>query len=252
MITALPKIYLNFRTQSARVQFAMRARRLRHVQAGTVGRPGSQETGSQETPASSGDEPMRGSSKLAVTAMAAAAAVTIAACSSSSSSSPTSSSTSSSANGGSTAGASAKVTLSWWHNGNTQPLMGTWQQVATAYHDTHPNVSFSIDPFQNEQFKTKIPLALKSNNPPDIFQQWGSGQEADQIQSGKLADISSLVSSWIGGLGKAADAWQVNGKQYGVPYDLHVVGFWYRTDLFAKAGISAPPTTIAELGSDDA
>jgi raffinose/stachyose/melibiose transport system substrate-binding protein len=113
-------------------------------------------------------------------------------------------------------------------------------------------VSFSINPFQNEQFKTKIPLALKSNNPPDIFQQWGSGQEATQFQSGKLADISPYVSSWIGDLGKAAQAWQVNGKQYGVPYDLHVVGFWYRKDLFARAGISSPPTTIAQLESDDA
>ena len=37
----------------------------------------------------------------------------------------------------------------------------------------------------------------------------------------------------------------MNGKQYGVPYDLHTVGFWYRKDLFAKAGITSPPTTMA-------
>jgi raffinose/stachyose/melibiose transport system substrate-binding protein len=43
----------------------------------------------------------------------------------------------------------------------------------------------------------------------------------------------------------------VNGKQYGVPYDLHTVGFWYRKDLFAKAGITTPPTTLAALQSDD-
>ena len=40
--------------------------------------------------------------------------------------------------------------------------------------------------------------------------------------------------------------------QYGIPYDQHVVGFWYRKDLFAKAGITSPPTTIAQLESDDA
>ncbi len=43
----------------------------------------------------------------------------------------------------------------------------------------------------------------------------------------------------------------MNGKQYGVPYDLHTVGFWYRKDLFAKAGITTPPTTLAALESDD-
>ena len=148
--------------------------------------------------------------------------------------------------------ASGPVTLTWWHNGNTQPLRGVWQQVANSYHSAHSKVSFKIVPIQSEQFKTKMPLALKSNNPPDIFQQWGGGQEGTQLQSGKLANLTPLVSSWIGQLGSAAKGWQVNGQQYGLPYDLHVVGFWYRKDLFAQAGITAPPTTLAQLESDDA
>jgi raffinose/stachyose/melibiose transport system substrate-binding protein len=181
--------------------------------------------------------------------MAVAAAITIAACSSSASTSSTG------GNGaGSTSSASAgtKLTITWWHNGNTQPLLGTWQQVAAAYHQAHPNVTFSINPLQNEQFKTKMPLALKSSTPPDIFQQWGSGQEATQLQSGKLTNLGPYVSGWISELGQAATGWQVNGQQYGVPYDQHVVGFWYRKDLFAKAGISSPPTTLADLESDNA
>jgi raffinose/stachyose/melibiose transport system substrate-binding protein len=191
---------------------------------------------------------MRGSRKPAFIAMAVAAAVAIAACSSSSSTSNSATGN----NASSTTGASAKVTLTWWHNGNTQPLLGVWQQVASAYHQAHPNVSFSIDPMQNETFKTKIPLALKSNNPPDIYQQWGGGQEATQLQSGKLTNLTSLVSGWISQLGTAAAGWQVNGQQYGIPYDQHVVGFWYRKDLFARAGIASPPTTLAQLESDDA
>ena len=78
-----------------------------------------------------------------------------------------------------------------------------------------------------------MPIALKSNNPPDIYQQWGGGAEATQVQSGKLADLTQYVSGWIGTLGKAAAGWQVNGKQYVVPYGHHVVGFCYRKDLFA-------------------
>ena len=65
-----------------------------------------------------------------------------------------------------------------------------------------------------------------------------------------MTNLSPYVSSWIGQVGTAADAWQVGGKQYGVPYDLHTVGFWYRKDLFAKAGISSAPTTLAELEAD--
>jgi raffinose/stachyose/melibiose transport system substrate-binding protein len=186
---------------------------------------------------------MRTTHKCAAVAAVAAAALTLAACGGSGGNS-------SSGSSGSKSG--SKVTLTWWHNGNTQPLRGVWQSVANSYHAAHPNVSFSINPIQSNDFATKMPVALKSNNPPDIFQQWGGGNEATQVPSGKLANLGPYDSSWIGELGTAAKSWQVNGVQYGVPYDLHVVGFWYRKDLFAKAGITSPPTTLTALESDDA
>ncbi|MEV4316233.1 extracellular solute-binding protein [Actinocrispum sp. NPDC049592] len=139
------------------------------------------------------------------------------------------------------------VTLTWWHNGSSEPLKSLWQQVADDYHAAHPNVSFQVEPIQNEQFQTKVPLALQSDNPPDLYQQWGGGQLASQITSGKVKDITADTSGWIGQLGKAKDGWQIDGKQYGVPYVLHAVGFWYRKDIFTNAGITAPPSTMAEL-----
>jgi raffinose/stachyose/melibiose transport system substrate-binding protein len=175
-------------------------------------------------------------------AVAAAAATVLAACSSGGSSSTSANSSSS----------SGKVTLSWWNNANTQPLLGVFTNVIKQFEAAHPNVTIQNVPMQNELFKTKVTPALRGNSPPDIFQQWGSGQQATQVQSGKLADISSQVSPWIGSLGTPATEWQTSGKWYGVPYDLHVVGFWYRKDLFQQAGITSPPTTIPQLESDDA
>ncbi len=157
---------------------------------------------------------------------------------------------SSSGGGGGGKSANGSVTLTWWHNGSSEPALSEWKKVAADYHATHPKVSFKINPMQNEAFRTKVPLALQGNNPPDIYQQWGSGGQATQVKSGKLMDMTSAVSSWIGQIGNAAKGWQTDGKQYGIPYDLHTVGFWYRTDLFQQAGITTPPTTIDELNSD--
>jgi len=189
---------------------------------------------------------MRSSRALAAVALAVTVATGAAACSSGSSSSNGASSNTSS---GSSA---AKVTLTWWNNANTQPLLGVFQNVVKQFQAAHPNITIQNVPMQNELFKTKITPALRGNSPPDIYQQWGSGQQATQVKSGKVADISSYVSPWIGSLGTPATSWQTSGKWYGVPYDLHVVGFWYRKDLFAKAGITSTPTTIPELESDDA
>jgi raffinose/stachyose/melibiose transport system substrate-binding protein len=156
----------------------------------------------------------------------------------------------SSSGGGGGKSANGSVTLTWWHNGSSEPALSEWKKVAADYHAAHPKVSFKINPMQNEAFRTKVPLALQGNNPPDIYQQWGSGGQATQVKSGKLMDMTSAVSSWISQLGNAAKGWQTDGKQYGIPYDLHTVGFWYRTDLFQQAGISAPPSTIDELNTD--
>jgi raffinose/stachyose/melibiose transport system substrate-binding protein len=139
------------------------------------------------------------------------------------------------------------VTLTWWHNATADPGKSYYQSVATAYQQAHPNVTIKVQPLQNEQFSTKIPVALQSDAPPDVFQQWGGGQLADQVQAGKVQDLTEAVKPWIGSLGPAAGNWQVDGKQYGVPYSFGIVGFWYNKALFQKAGITTPPATWEEL-----
>jgi raffinose/stachyose/melibiose transport system substrate-binding protein len=198
------------------------------------------------------------STRVSALVVVTAAALTAAACGSSSTPKSSASNSSAATNPAAgtntttapTADSTAPVTLTWWHNGTADPVLGLWQKTADAYHAAHPNVTIKIDPIQNEQFQTKVPLALQGANPPTIYQQWGGGGEASQLSSGKVMDLTAAASSWIGDLGPAAAGWQVGGKQYGIPYDLHVVGFWYRKDLFAKAGISAPPTTLDELNAD--
>src|SRR5919197_3855508 len=80
------------------------------------------------------------------------------------------------------------VTLTWWHNGTTDPLKKVWEGVAADFHRANPKVTIKIEPIQNEQFQTKMPLALRSSNPPDIYQQWGGGSQASQLRSGKVMD----------------------------------------------------------------
>ena len=171
---------------------------------------------------------------IKIGAVAAAAAMGLAACSS----------------GGSGTNANGSVKLTWWNNATADPLKTVFKQLADQYHAAHPKATIAITPIQNEQFTTKIPVALRGNNPPNLYQQWGGGNLATQIQSGKVMDLTSATSSWIGEIGKAAAGWQANGRQYGIPYDLHAVGFWYRKDLFARAGITSPPATMNELTAD--
>jgi len=142
---------------------------------------------------------------------------------------------------------SKAVTLVWWHNQTVGPGVKLWPQVAAEFHKLHPDITIKPVPLQNEQFQTRIPIALQSNSPPDIFQNWGGGQLVDQVKAGKVADLTKYVKPWIKTIGGTAAGWQVNGKQYAVPYNVGVVGFWYNKQLFAKAGITSAPRTWPQL-----
>ncbi len=151
--------------------------------------------------------------------------------------------------GGGSAEPTGPVTLTWWHNGTTDPIKSIWATVVTDFRQAHPDVTINSQPLQNEDFGTKVPLALQGSEPPDVYQAWGGGEMASQITSGKVADITDATKGWISSAGKLASGWQVDGKQYGVPFAQHFVGFWYRKDLFSQAGITAPPSTMDELNA---
>ena len=54
------------------------------------------------------------------------------------------------------------VTLVWWHNATQGEGLKLWTSVASEFHKLHPDVTVKAVPLQNEQFKTKIPIALQS------------------------------------------------------------------------------------------
>ncbi len=147
----------------------------------------------------------------------------------------------------------AKVTFTWWHIQTTEGEKALWQKLADDYVAAHPNVKIDITVMENENFKTKLTTVMQSGNPPDLFQSWGGGVMNEYAQAGLLKDITADLKEggWGDSIGKGALAvYSFQGKYYGVPRDMGVVGFWYNKDMFTKAGISAPPKTWTELLDD--
>ena len=146
-----------------------------------------------------------------------------------------------------TADSSKPVTLTWWHNGTQEPGTSYYQAMADAYTKKNPNVTFKITPTQSEQLRKKIPVALQGGDAPDLFMQWGGGELLEQVRAGKVQDITAPTKELTAQIGGSAANWQVEGKQYGLPYSMGLVGFWYSKSAFEKAGIGTPPATQQEL-----
>jgi raffinose/stachyose/melibiose transport system substrate-binding protein len=143
------------------------------------------------------------------------------------------------------------VTIDWWHIQNNDPGKTDWQNMADAYMADHPNVTIDITVMENEAFKAALQTNMQAGDVPDLFQSWGGGVLRDQVDAGMVQDITDASSGFLGDLSPgAAGLFNIDGVQYGVPYNTSLVGFWYNKDLFAKAGIEAPPTTWTELLAD--
>lgn len=151
---------------------------------------------------------------------------------------------------GSGQSADGDVTLTWWHNSNNDPGKGYYEQVAADYEADHPGVTIEISAMQHEDMLTKLDAAFQSGDVPDIYMERGGGELADHVEAGLTKDLSEAASAEVENLGGAVAGWQVDGQTYALPFSLGVVGFWYNTELFAQAGVTDAPTTMAEL--DDA
>jgi raffinose/stachyose/melibiose transport system substrate-binding protein len=146
--------------------------------------------------------------------------------------------------------AAEKVTITWWHIQVADDQKALWQQMADDYMAAHPNVQVDITVLENEAFKTKLTTVMQSGEPPDIFQSWGGGTMNEYAEAGLLKDITADLDEggWRDTFSPGAlGVYSYQGKNYGVPRDMGMVGFWYNKDLFAQAGITAPPATWSEF-----
>jgi raffinose/stachyose/melibiose transport system substrate-binding protein len=147
--------------------------------------------------------------------------------------------------------AAEPVTIEWWNLQVNDPGKALLKTLADEYMAAHPNVTIKETVLENEALKTKIATAMQAGTPPDVFQSWGGGGLAAQVEAGLVKDITADIADWADTMNPGAmGIYQVDGKQYGVPYNFGMVGFWYNKALFAKAGITEPPTTWEELLAD--
>jgi raffinose/stachyose/melibiose transport system substrate-binding protein len=146
------------------------------------------------------------------------------------------------------------VTVTWWHITTKDPGLTDWQKMADDYMAAHPNVTIEITVLENEAFKTKLTTVMQSGDPPDIFQSWGGGTFNQQVEAGLLKDITADLdadAAWKDSFAPGAlGVYSYQGKNYGVPWDMGMVGFWYNKALFEQAGIDAPPGTWTEFLED--
>ncbi len=175
---------------------------------------------------------------LRLAAVGAAAALALSACSSGASPE-----TSSPAAGGTPEAATIKL---WLAGGDTPDALREY--LTSTFAEENPGSTLVIEQQDWGDLVTKLTTALPdANNTPDVVE-LGNTQSPTFTNVGAFLDISDMYEE-LGGsklLPSFVEAGAVDGTNYTLPYYFGSRYMFYRTDVWAEAGV-AVPTTLAEF-----
>ncbi|MDT0424893.1 MULTISPECIES: extracellular solute-binding protein [Streptomyces] len=150
--------------------------------------------------------------------------------------------------GSGTAKSPEKVTVWVMRDSVSEDFLGRFTKD---FEQRHKKIQLDVQIQEWDGIGEKVTAALASKDAPDVIEV-GNTQVAQYAASGGVKDLSDRVTDlkgadWLPGL---AEPGKIDGKQYGIPWYAANRVVLYNKDLFAKAGITKPPTTRDEWLSD--
>ncbi|POR00340.1 hypothetical protein AU468_09705 [Alkalispirochaeta sphaeroplastigenens] len=142
------------------------------------------------------------------------------------------------------------VTISFWHIDTAQEAQPYWQELADDYMAQNPGVNIEITVLENEAFKSRLTAMMQAGDPPNIYRSWGGGVMVEHAEAGLVKDITEEVHGTAFGNTipeGALGVYAYQGRQYGVPYDMGAVTFWYNKNILAEAGWEDFPETWSDM-----
>jgi len=125
-----------------------------------------------------------------------------------------------------------------------------FDQIVAAFEEVHPDITVDQVVQDDDLYEDAgLITMLQSNDPPDIFFQWGGALVQRDAEQGFAADLTDALEA--GGFGDwfVDAAWSpaagtvVDGRVYMIPNSLDVTtALWYNLDLFEAHGLEEPET----------
>jgi multiple sugar transport system substrate-binding protein len=150
------------------------------------------------------------------------------------------------ATGSSAAG--GKVTLTF-QNQFSDTESAELKTLVKQYEADHKNVTINIVRDNDASYYDKLVTQISAGKGPDIVR-LEPPKVSQYAASGFLAPVDDALSAKSDYFANTLTAATKNGHVYGVPQDVSTLALFYRKDMLANAGITAPPTTWEELQTD--
>ncbi|TDD67204.1 ABC transporter substrate-binding protein [Jiangella aurantiaca] len=138
------------------------------------------------------------------------------------------------------------VELAYWNGftGGDGPVM---QQLVDQFNSEHANIAVTMTVMEWADYYAKIPTAVQSGNGPDV-----AIMHIDSLPTNAarnvivpLDDVAEALNLREGDFAEAVwSAGEYDGQRFGIPLDVHPLGFYYNKAVLESAGLDpeSPPT----------
>lgn len=136
--------------------------------------------------------------------------------------------------------ADSTVTLWSWRTEDEAAM----RRIFDVFEKNNPGIKVDIQFTPDADYQNRLSTALRGGRGPDIAQLKAYGElqpfvEGDYLDAldDSVAELKNMPDAALGGARGRAD-----GKLYGVPYSVPMMGVFYNEDIFAAQGIAIPKT----------
>ncbi|MFJ9413480.1 extracellular solute-binding protein [Streptomyces sp. NPDC101227] len=125
-------------------------------------------------------------------------------------------------------------------------LVDRWHETIAAFEKQHPKIKIDLELVPIGQIDKTLARRVASGRAPDIAQSYVFADYAEAQQLYKVDDLFDLPLQ-ADFIASFAQAGEIGYIQYGIPFLASTPRLFYNKSLFARAGISGPPSSWAEL-----
>ncbi|XVV14466.1 ABC transporter substrate-binding protein [Actinoplanes sp. CA-131856] len=144
-------------------------------------------------------------------------------------------------------GTEVSGTVELWHF-FTEREADAVAQVVKDFENSHPKIKVTIKAGQDD---SKVTQAIGAGNGPDVGLSYSTDIVGKFCSSGAWVDLKQYIDRDKVDLTKlnatTRSYTEFQGKRCAMPFLADAYGMFYNKDLFAKAGLTAPPKTLDEL-----
>lgn len=116
-------------------------------------------------------------------------------------------------------------------------------QMIAAFEQSNPNIKVNVETAPFDQYFTKLQTLIAGGTAPDVFE-LNYENFVSYASKGVLADLTPLASAEAGFTDRfyprAYEAFNQDGKQYGLPQSFSNVVLFYNKELFDAKGVAYP------------